>query len=226
MELIVSLPGNELELALASERGGADSVKTHMNVSHRASGLSFGGFSEEALRIRSIISGCCVKVGLMPGQETLPTLEEVRSLISSGLDFVDIYAHHLPPSFLALGTNARLIPAIDHTYSIFDAASLSKLVVSGKPAASMLEASIVHPDYYGTPLSARDLAAYASIVKASRVPVLVPTQKFIKPEDIPALADVGVSALMIGVIVTGPTPRGIEKVTAEFRQAIKSLRPG
>jgi hypothetical protein len=224
MELIVSLPGNDLELAHAAAAGGADAVKVHMNAVHRASGLSFGSFKEEAPRIRRIIAECGVKVGLMPGQEILPSAGEILSLICEGLDFIDIYAHHLPASYFPLGEKARLIPAIDHNYGDNEVAALGRLRWDGKPAVSMLEASIVPPDYYGTRLNARDLAVYADIVGRCGVPVLVPTQKFIIPEDVPALAECGIKALMIGVIVTGPTPGGIEKVTAEFKSAIAALK--
>lgn len=224
MELIVSLPGNELELALAAKRGGADAVKVHMNALHRASGLSFGGFADEAPGIRQIIAESGLKVGLMPGQEKLPSADELKMLIHNGLDFIDIYAHHLPASYLELGLHTRLIPAIDHTWSADETAALSRLQVNSKATVSMIEASIVPPDYYGTRLNARDLAVYADAVIRCAVPILVPTQKFIIPEDIPALSDSGIAALMIGVIVTGPTPGGIEKVTASFRDAIDGLR--
>ena len=223
MELIVSLPGNELELALAAKRGGADAAKVHMNAMHRASGLSFGPYEEEAPRVREIIAHSGLKAGLMPGQETLPSVGELNALIDSGLSFLDIYAHHLPASYLELGLRTRLIPAIDHTWSADETAMLSRLQVKGKAAFSMLEASIVPPEYYGTRLNARDLAAYADAVSRSAVPILVPTQKFIIPEDVAALSDAGIAALMIGVIVTGPTPGGIEKVTASFRNAIDGL---
>ncbi len=223
MELIVSLPGNELELALAAKRGGTDAVKVHMNALHRASGLSFGAYAEEAPHIHQIIAESGLIVGLMPGQEELPSADELRALIHDGLDFIDIYAHHLPASYLELGLHTRLIPAIDHTWSADETAALSRLQCDGKAVVSMLEASIVPPDYYGTRLNARDLVAYADTVMRSAVPILVPTQKFIVPEDIPALSDAGIAALMIGVIVTGPTPGGIEKVTASFRNAIDGL---
>lgn len=223
MELIVSLPGNELELAQAAKRGGADAVKAHMNAMHRASGLSFGTYAVEAPRIREIIAQSGLKVGLMPGQEELPSADELRSLIQDGLDFIDIYAHHLPASYLELGLQTRLIPAIDHTWSADETAALSRLQCNGKAAVSMLEASIVPPEYYGTRLNARDLAVYADIAQRSAAPVLVPTQKFIVPEDIPALSGAGIAALMIGVIVTGPTPGGIDKVAASFRNAIDRL---
>jgi hypothetical protein len=223
MELIVSLPGNDRDLALSAKRGGANAVKVHMNVSHRASGLSFGVFADEAPNVRRIIAESGLKVGLMPGQECLPSADEIQSLIDDGLNFIDIYAHHMPTSYLPLGLSARLIPAVDHTYGAFETSSLSRLTSEGKAAISMLEASIVPPDFYGSRLNSRDLAVYAAIVKASLVPILIPTQKFIVPEDVVALSDIGVGALMIGVIVTGPTPGGIEKVTASFRNAIDRL---
>ena len=44
--LVVSLPSNDLELAKAALEGGAQAVKVHCNVWHRASGHTFGSYAE------------------------------------------------------------------------------------------------------------------------------------------------------------------------------------
>ena len=44
--LVVSLPSNNLGLAKAALEGGADAVKVHCNVWHRASGHTFGTYEE------------------------------------------------------------------------------------------------------------------------------------------------------------------------------------
>jgi len=224
MKLIVSLPDNELSLARAAVAGGTDAVKVHMNAVHRASGASFGAFAQEKERVLKLIGEAETQVGLMPGQQALPTLAELNELIDAGLAFIDIYAHHLPASYLELGLHTELIPAIDRMHPPGKIATLTSTTIQGKPVVAMLEAAIVPLENYGEPLTSADVASYRSLAQASERPVLVPTQKAILPIDLPALADAGVGGIMIGVIVTGPTEGGIEKVTRQFRAAIDKLQ--
>ncbi|MCD6282366.1 hypothetical protein J7J84_02010 [bacterium] len=223
MKLIVSLPDNELSLAHAAAAGGTDAVKVHMNAVHRASGASFGAFAREKERVLKLIGDAGTQVGLMPGQQVLPSLAELNELIDAGLGFIDIYAHHLPASYLHLGLRTDLIPAIDRMHPPNEVSALTGTTIQGKQVISMLEAAVVPPDSYGKPLISADVADYRSLVQTSEKPVLVPTQKAIVPEDLPALADAGVGGIMIGVVVTGPTAAGIEKVTRRFRAAIDKL---
>src|SRR4030042_1995147 len=145
MKLIVSLPDNDLELALAAARGGADAVKVHMNVVHRASGAAFGDFAHERQRVLKLISDAGVPVGLMPGQTQLPTLDELGELVDAGLAFVDIYAHHLPASYLRLGQQLELILAIEKMQPRKEVAALTELECAGKRVVKMLEAALVPP---------------------------------------------------------------------------------
>ena len=87
----------------------------------------------------------------------------------------------------------------------------------------MVEAAVVPHQEYGLPLNLYDLGVYGYICEITDLPVIVPTQKAIRPDEVTMLADAGISALMIGAIVTGSTPDSIEKVTAEYRQAIDKL---
>jgi hypothetical protein len=116
MLLIVSLPRNDLDLARAAAEAGADYVKVHMNVEHRASGTRFGTFAEEVDTVRSIMRGINKPVGLMPGADpgALPTNDELAQLHADGLAFVDIYTHHMPLRFLDLPTSLRLVVAFSH----------------------------------------------------------------------------------------------------------------
>jgi len=54
--------------------------------------------------------------------------------------------------------------------------------------------------------------------------VIVPSQKRIRPEEVPLLAGAGVKAVMIGTIVTGKEAEEIEEVTARFRRWIDDFR--
>ena len=57
--LVVSLPSNNLELAKAALDGGAQAVKVHCNVWHRASGHTFGTYAEN----REFLQGCSGRTG-------------------------------------------------------------------------------------------------------------------------------------------------------------------
>ena len=83
--LIASLPGNRLDLAKAAVECGADVVKVHMNVQHRASGLHFGTFEEEKETLQEILSvakgpcGIVAHDGPAAGRSLCGVLCRVRS---------------------------------------------------------------------------------------------------------------------------------------------------
>lgn len=223
MRLIVSLPDNTVELAKAAANGGADAVKVHMNVVHRASGASFGDFAAERARVEAIITQAGVPVGLMPGAERLPEKQELAALAEAGLKFIDIYAHHLPASYLELGDRVEIIPAIDRVLSEGEIFHLTHHYRNQRNVISMLEAAVIPPEQYGQPLTYADIALYRAIAAYSDRQLLIPTQKLITPEDLEALMYSEIGGLMIGVVVTGPTAGGIEKTTREFRRKIDEL---
>ena len=77
--VIAALPRNDLALAEAALEGGAQAVKVHCNVWHRASGNTFGTFEENRTFLRELIALCGdVPVGLVPGGEDAYINEEER----------------------------------------------------------------------------------------------------------------------------------------------------
>jgi len=76
---------------------------------------------------------------------------------------------------------------------------------------------------YGRELNVSDLQGYISVAISSKVPVVVPTQKAIRPSEVPIISDTGVKALMIGAVVTGKTVSSLKKATREYRIAIDDL---
>ena len=96
--LVVSLPANDLELAKAALEGGADAVKVHCNVWHRASGHTFGTYEENKDFLKDLIRLCGnVPVGLVPGTaEAFITETELQELKEMGLDFISAYSRNLP----------------------------------------------------------------------------------------------------------------------------------
>jgi hypothetical protein len=222
MELFVSLPENDLDLAQAAAQSGADAIKVHMNVSHEASGTHFGGFAEERERVERIIAAVDCPVGLMPGAsfDKLPTREELESL--SGLAFLDIYTHHMPLWFLDLPH--KLIVAL-REFDGFTEPPFYLTHMFYPPEANtnrigMAEASIFSPEELGKPFTFHDYRRLRILQEYIDVPLVVPTQKFITPEDAVWLKRGGTGALMIGAVVTGRTADGIAAATAAYRRAI------
>lgn len=217
MQLFVSLPANDLELAEAALAEGADGLKVHINVGHRASGNEFGPlevYEETIGMIRSRFDG---PLGIVPGgaPERI-SREEIQRLPQLGIDFFSVYAFHMP-SFLLHA------PGLERTFAI-DAKSDRKLVEGADAfGITALEASVVPGEEYGTPLNFADLLTYRWLASHAGVPVIVPTQRRIVPEDISALADSGIQALLAGAVVTGNTAEGIRRGVAELRNAIDRL---
>ena len=58
---------------------------------------------------------------------------------------------------------------------------------------------------------------------STALPVVVPTQRRVLPEDLPYLRGAGVKGIMIGAIVTGTEPAGILRSIRTFREAIDRL---
>jgi hypothetical protein len=225
MELIVSLPRNDIELARAAAENGADAIKLHMNVRHDASGTSFGSFAEEEETVRQIIGAVQIPVGLMPGADplNLPLPSQLESLASAGLNFVDIYSHHMPLWFLDLPL--RIVLALNSFDGFLEPPYYQTHFMwppeEHKNRIAMCEASICPKEDYGKPFTFHDLRRLRILQEYIDAPMIVPTQKAITPQDAVWLKRGGTAALMIGAIVTGDSADSIGKATAEYRKAIE-----
>ena len=218
--LVVSLPSNDLTLAKAALEGGADAVKVHCNVWHRASGHTFGTYEENKPFLKELIALCGdVPVGLVPGtDEAFITEPELRELEEMGLGFLSAYSHHLP-SFAMDTERITNAVAIGSGYREADLEAIRDSDIQ------VLECSIVRGEEYGQDLTCADILRYSSIVKRTGKPCMVPTQKKIRPEDVKYLYRAGCKALMIGAIVFGqdPAPEELRTVTEAFRKAVDAL---
>lgn len=219
--LIVSLPDNVYQMAMAASVAGADGVKVHCNVLHRASGRRFDNLKAERERIREVRRAIgTLSLGLMPGtDEAYASNQDILEVgMEAGIDFLDMYLDHVPESYQALGDKLSLMWALGHHWKTEE---LAKAEAMG---ATLIEASVVDPADYRKPIDQNDLDAYAAICSATKLPVIVPTQKAIQPEDIGKLKEVGVAGIMIGAVVTGDDLSGINKATSAFRQVLGPRR--
>ena len=203
--VIVSLARHDIELAQAALDGGASAIKVHLNAYHRASGTTFGSFTEERGFLEAL-----AKLGapmlVMAGQETVPTLDEMDALAELGFEGFNVYVDHLQPHLLQ--SRLRPIPALSATSTDADIARLAAI-----PGA-MIEASIMDFSGYGTPLTADDLARYGHITALAGVPIIAPSQKKFTPADMAGLRAAGIAAPLLGVIVTGATPASVRASVA------------
>lgn len=215
LTLIVSLPCNNPKLARCAWENGADAVKIHINVEHRASKNSFKSFSEEYENIAQILNDAKGPVGIVLGGDAVSAERDLNSVIQHGFEFISLYAHHTPLSVVsARGITKMLAP--DYSYSMDEIRGISKY-------ADVLEASVMHPEEYGTRLTVRDLLLYRNIVSNVNIPVVVPTQKYILPQEIRELKDIGIKGIMIGAIVTGKEKETVERAVCTYKNCILSL---
>lgn len=218
--LVVSLPSNNLELAQAALDGGAQAVKVHCNVWHRASGHTFGTYAENREFLQQLITLCGdVPVGLVPGgEDAFITPEERLELENMGLVFFSSYSQHLPCHMMESKVLTKMV-AIDYTYT------QNTLDAVRDSAIDVLECSVQPGENYGTDLNYADILRYGDIVAKSGKPCLIPTQRKIKPCEVKHLYDAGCKAVMIGAIVMGKEPDAeqLKAVTAAFREAVDAL---
>lgn len=218
--LVVSLPSNDLDLARAALDGGADAVKVHCNVWHRASGHTFGTYAENKQFLADLIKLCGkVPVGLVPGaDEAFISVEERLELEEMGLGFFSAYSHHLPCHMMESKKLDKMV-AIDFSYNqnTLDAIKNSKIDV--------LECSVQHGENYGTNLNYADILRYADIAEKTKKPCLIPTQRKILPSEVKHLYEAGCKAIMIGAIVMGkePNAEACRVTTKSFRDAVDAL---
>ena len=212
LTLIMSLPRNDPALCRAAFESGADAVKVHINVDHRAGGTHFGRLAEERPALEEMLDQRKGPMGLVVGGTLEAAGLDQRELRALPFSFHSVYAHCMPA--WALGSGVPLMAACDGSYSLEE--------IKAMPAcgADVLEASVISGAEYGRPLSMRDLITYRAIARAVSVPVVVPTQRFIRPEEVDALIRTGVKGLMIGAVVTGKEEASIARAVRAFRKAI------
>ncbi len=215
--IMVSLPRNDPALARAAQEAGADAMKVHLNVDHRASGTHYGTWAEERASILEILRAVDIPVGVVPGADTIASEDELDEMAAAGIDFWDAFSHHAPTRLLRR-TDLGCMMAVNYQFPLERADGL------GAVGARVIEASIVPPEEYGSPLSARDLVFYRALAgHAAPTPIMIPSQRRLLPEDVPHLAAAGARGVVLGAIVTGHDPIALREVVSEFRRAIELM---
>jgi hypothetical protein len=212
--LLVSIPSNSVEPALAAQAGKADGIKLHINVTHHATGITFGTWEEEAENIQKVIEAVDIPVGLVPGENLELTMDDIKIAAQAGIQFVDSYSQFWPASISKV-EGVDLWAAFDSTYTLAEMSTIASF-----PWVDAVEASIIPVDEYGSSLSWRDLNRYVQLKKVIQKPIIIPSQRKIIPEDIPALRSLGLKNFLMGAVALGSEPEQIEQLTRQFRQAL------
>jgi len=221
MELIVSLPRNDADLARAAAEAGADAIKVHLNVTHEGSHTRFGSFDEERAAIESIIYVVDCPVGVMPGADVAAKKPEMDALAEMGVSFLDIYAKHMPPWMLEMPKWKKIV-AFDAGWQadMFPLLTGVTVGIVGY-AIDRVEASIFPPDEVGKPFTVADMMKVVAFIRACNHSIVLPTQKFIAPDDVGRLKrQREIADLMIGAVVTGDTPESVYAATREYKKRI------
>lgn len=216
--LMVSLPKNCPKLAEAAIKAGAQCLKVHVNCHHFASDTRFGSWREEKAVISEILSVMGdVPLGIVTGEATQPSAADLEEICQSDIDFWDLFCRYTPPEYMDLPNLGRMV-AIDSSWEPWLVESLGALGVN------VIESSIIPRDMYRSELNLEDVAKYRRLAECSPMPILIPTQKAIKPSQVKALRQAGAAGITIGAVVTGLELSGIADATAAFRDAIDNLK--
>lgn len=218
ISLIVSLPENNVELAKAALLAGADVLKIHINVEHRASKTRFGSLTEELEVIKKIVSLCNEydkPIGIVAGGHDKIPMKEIEGIMNEGFSFISLYDKHMNPLIFNKGIY-RMV-AIDNNYKLEYVKAYDELPID------VLECSIMDPETYGDELTVREILQYQSIRSTTSKPMVIPTQRNITPEQVLILQEMGINAIMIGAIVTGKTKDSIYESTLKYRNMIDNF---
>jgi len=213
MVLIASLPCNDPDLVKACLNGGADVIKVHINLNHRASASALGTLAQERHNLEKILELCKdIPCGIVPGDDpTKIDPNEMLELFSMGFDFISLYLHDTPVGVLPPSNALERMLALSSSDSLEMAKSIDSLDIQ------VLEASIMAKETYGQPLTYRDLALYRQLRQDTTLPIVVPSQHAFTPNGLHEISLIGVEAVMLGTIVTGKTPESWQNTFRKFK---------
>ncbi len=210
MTLVAALAQNDPEMAEAAVAGGADALCLHINV------RDFGDFKTEKEKLAAVLGTCELPVGVVTGMKKQASRHEIEEMIKMGFDFFNINIEHAP----AYVPDLKQITKVMALGSRF---TIDVVLGVGKFGANAIDAAIVPSSEHGKELKVGDLQNYISIVMTAGIPVIVPTQRSVKPSEVAIIADTGARGLMLTPVVTGKTAKGIKEMVQAFRVAVDDL---
>jgi|SRR5690625_204276 len=218
MSILVSLPENRIDLAKAALEAGADGLKFHINVEHRASGNNFKSFDhykETFKKIRSLYRG---PLGLVLTDDISKVNKvSLKNIEECGFTYYSLYSKDIT-SKLLLQDDLEKTVAVDNLFSSFDVSSIENFNMKA------IELSIINKEDYGTPLSFEDIISYQNYRNKTNLPIIIPSQKKLVEEDLEVLFNMKIESVMLGAVTIGTTVDSIYSTVSSFVKKVESLR--
>lgn len=210
MPIIVSLPENRMDLAQAAIDAGADALKFHINTLHRASDNVFKEIDDYIDIFKEVRQTFLGPMGIVIGDE----FEKVTRVSTSQLKELGFNYYSLNAT--DIGSKTLLQNDLGHTVAINHNFNFSQLPAIESFNIQAVELSIIRKEDYGKSLHFEDLLAYKSYRDHTRLPLIVPSQKRLVPEDLLLLRNIGIDSIMLGVVTLGKTAESIYNTIEKF----------
>jgi hypothetical protein len=210
LTLLVALPENDPQLAEAAIKGGADALQLQLNIH------DIGNFKSEKRNLSEILKLSSLPVGIMPGAKKHASQKEMQEMIKMGFDFFNMKMENLPSFY-------SKIKGVSRVLGLGSRFTIDVVLGIGKYGADAVDAAIIPSTESGRDLIVGDLQNYISIAISAGIPVIVPTQRAIRPSEAAIIADTGARGLLLTPVVTGTTAKHIEANVREFRVAVDDL---
>jgi hypothetical protein len=209
---------NSREYAVACEEAGADSVVFHLN-QDMGGGLRFAGLEIEEDSIKDALSVLKIPAGISIG-DTRALLSDDWDLISKmGFSFVNMFAHQLP-TFVWKDSSLEKIVSVGPGYILEQVEALSEF-----DSVSAIVAALTPNQGLGLPFTMLDGTTLKLVSRLSSKPVFVPTQRFIRIEDVKLLQELGCSGLLLSSTVYGENLDTCRERISSYRAEISNLTP-
>lgn len=208
MFLLAVVPRNDVEVAEAAVRGGANAIALRVCGAGTDLLKETGDVASETQVIRETIQviGDRAIVGLIIGSNGALSPDQLPAVVDLGVDFVAAYPHLTPAGFLELATIGR-VAILDHqggtiARGINDLSVQTALVRLDRPNDSPPHMTVL------------DVASYRAMADGIHRPIIVFPSWKPMPADLEVLKNAGIE----GLAVVGPKPDATpEEVEAEVR---------
>ncbi|KAF0134667.1 MAG: hypothetical protein FD145_498 [Candidatus Saganbacteria bacterium] len=194
MTLIVELPENTIEMAKAAEQFGADAL---IVTEH----------------IPELVNSVEIPVGIDISKNEELEEGEVKSY--SKYDFINFHCNAMPSASKKI--KAGKIITLNDEYS------LDKVINVEGLGAQAIDAAIIPISQGVHELVVGDLQNYISIAISSGIPVIIPTQRDLKPSEVAIIADTGAKGIILTSVVLGESIKTLEKAFKEYRIAADDI---
>lgn len=191
--LIVSLPRNDAQLFETAVKAGADAVLVR-----EVEGL------DKILKLSEIPVGFELKE-----QRDVQQIKQYNKI--AFVNFASLYLKKVKDI------------KIDKVVALSDKYTIDELMSIEKAGVDVVDAAIISHPHWDNNLVIGDLQQYITVCISSGLPVIIPTQRAIKPSEVAIIWDTGIKGIIMTEEVLGMTPKSFEKAVKEFRIAVDDL---